>query len=140
MSKDEKDQKGFIVYSSMEEVIKELDDTQVAQLFRGMVDYFINGKDPKFSGILKFVFIPIRQQMDRDAEKYERKCEKMRENANKRWKNANASNGMQMHANDANTNTKTNTDTKTGGNTNTKPPVSGNPSPEEKLYFFADID
>ena len=141
MSKEEeKDQKGFIVYSSIQEVINELDDAQVAQLFRGMVDYFINGKDPKFSGILKFVFIPIRQQMDRDAEKYERKCEKMRENANKRWKNANASNGNQLDANDANTNTKTDANTKTGGDTNTKPPESGDSSPKDKLYFFADID
>lgn len=119
MSKDEKDQKGFIVYSSIQEVLSELDDAQVAQLFRGMVDYFVNGKDPKFSGILKFVFIPIRQQMDRDAEKYERKCEKMRENANKRWKNANASNGNQLDANDANTNTNTDTDTDTNTKTDT---------------------
>ena len=113
-----KDQKGFIVYGDIKAVIDELDDGQVAQLFRGMVEYFINGREPKFSGILKFVFIPIKQQMDRDADKYVQKCEKMRENANKRWNNANASNGNQLHANDANTNTNTNTNTKT--NTTTK--------------------
>ena len=114
-----KDQKGFIVYGDIKAVNDELDDSQVAQLFRGMVEYFINGREPKFSGILKFVFIPIKQQMDRDADKYDKKCEKMRENANKRWQNANASNGNQLHANDANTNTKTNTDTKTDTKTTT---------------------
>ena len=114
-----KEQKGFIVYGDIKAVIDELDDGQVAQLFRGMVEYFINGREPKFSGILKFVFIPIKQQMDRDADKYDKKCEKMRENANKRWQNANASNGNQLHANDANTNTKTNTNTNTKTDTDT---------------------
>lgn len=139
MGKEEKDQKGFIVYSSIQEVLGELDDTQVAQLFRGMVDYFVNGKDPKFSGILKFVFIPIRQQMDRDAEKYERKCEKMRENANKRWGNAKASNGNQLDANDANTKTKTDAETKTGGNTDTEPPESGDSLSPENYIFMKGI-
>ena len=114
-----KDQKGFIVYGDIKAVIDELDDGQVAQLFRGMVGYFTEGREPKFSGILKFVFIPIKQQMDRDADKYDKKCEKMRENANKRWQNANASNGNQLHANDANTNTNTDTDTKKDTDTDT---------------------
>ena len=138
-----KEQKGFIVYGDIQDVISELTDDQVATLFRGMVDYFVDGKDPKFTGILKFVFIPIRQQMDRDAEKYEKKCEKMRENANKRWKNANASNSTQLHANDANTNTNTNTNTNkekdTNTNTNTKPPESGDSLSRENYIFFKDI-
>ena len=123
-----KDQKGFIVYGDIKAVIDELDDGQVAQLFRGMVEYFINGREPKFSGILKFVFIPIKQQMDRDADKYVQKCEKMRENANKRWQNANASNGNQLHANDANTNTKTNTNTNTKTDTKTTTTTNKNAS------------
>lgn len=134
-----KEQRGFIVYGDIQDVLNELTDDQVAQLFRGMVDYFVDGKDPKFTGILKFVFIPIKQQMDRNAEKYEKKCEKMRENANKRWKNANASNGMQSDANDANTNTKTDIDTKTGRDINTKPPESGEPLSRENYIFFKDI-
>lgn len=143
MSDSEKDQKGFIVYSGIKDVLDELDDDQVAQLFRGMVDYFVDGKDPKLTGVLKFVFIPIKQQMDRDAKKYEKKCEKMRENANKRWKNANASNGMQLDANDANINKNTNKNINTGVNTNTKPPESGDPSPDGEpfmdLHFFKGI-
>lgn len=97
-----KDRKGFIVYGDIKEVLKELTDDQVAQLFRGMVNYFVDGKAPKFTGVLKFVWIPIKQHMDRDAEKYDAKCKKMRENANKRWNNANAYNGIQLDANDAN--------------------------------------
>lgn len=116
-----KEQRGFIVYGDIQDVLTELDDQQTAQLFRGMVDYFVSGKDPKFTGVLKFVFIPIKQQMDRNADKYEKKCEKMRENANKRWNNAIASKSNQLDANDANTNTntKTNTDTDTDTKTTT---------------------
>ncbi len=132
-----KDQRGFVVYGDIKEVIDELPDDQVAQLFRGMVNYFVNGKDPKFSGTLKYIFIPIRQQMDRNAEKYEKKCEKMRANANKRWNNTNASNGMQLHANDANT--KTDTDTKTGRDTNTKPHESGDSLSPDDFIFFKDF-
>lgn len=126
-----KEQRGFIVYGDIQDVLTELDDQQTAQLFRGMVDYFVSGKDPKFTGILKFVFIPIKQQMDRNADKYEKKCEKMRSNANKRWtdmqKHAIASKSNQLDANDANTNINTNINTKTDidTNTNTKPPESG---------------
>ena len=114
-----KEQRGFIVYGDIQDVLTELDDQQTAQLFRGMVDYFVSGKDPKFTGILKFVFIPIKQQMDRNADKYEKKCEKMRENANKRWNNAIASKSNQLDANDANTKTNTDTDTKTKTDTDT---------------------
>ena len=114
-----KEQRGFIVYGDIQDVLTELDDQQTAQLFRGMVDYFVSGKDPKFTGVLKFVFIPIKQQMDRNADKYEKKCEKMRENANKRWNNAIASKSNQLDANDANTNTKTKTNTKIKTDTDT---------------------
>lgn len=131
------EQKGFIVYGDIKDVIDELTDDQVALLFRGMVSYFLDGKDPKFTGILKFVFIPIKQQMDRNAEQYERKCEKMRENAKKRWQNTEASNGMQLHANDANTNT--NTDTKTKTETDTMPPESGDSLSPENFIFMKGI-
>ena len=114
-----KEQRGFIVYGDIQDVLTELDDQQTAQLFRGMVDYFVSGKDPKFTGVLKFVFIPIKQQMDRNADKYEKKCEKMRENANKRWNNAIASKSNQLDANDANTKTNTDTDTNTKKDTDT---------------------
>ena len=62
----------FVVYTDIKEILDDLDDKQVASLFRGMVDYRITGKAPKFTGTLKYIFIPIRQQMDRDREKWER--------------------------------------------------------------------
>lgn len=117
-----KEQKGFIVYGDIKAVIDELNDEQVAQLFRGMVDYFMEGKDPKFSGVLKFVWITVRQQMDRDMEKYEKRCERNRENVRKRWdreKDTNVYEPIRSHTNDTNINTNTNTDTKKDTDTTT---------------------
>ena len=116
-----KDQKGFIVYGDTKALADELTDEQLGQLFRGMLNYFVEGKAPKFSGVLKFAFIPIKQQMDRDAIKYDKRCEKNRANANKRWQSdANAYNRMQSDAIDANTNTNTNTNTNKDTDTNTE--------------------
>ena len=117
-----KDQKGFIVYGDIKAVIDEMTDEQVAQLFRGMVDYFTEGRAPKFTGVLKFVWITVQQQMDRDMEKYVEKCERNRANARKRWDaedDANAYGRMRTHAMDANTNTNTDTNTKKDTDTDT---------------------
>ena len=63
----------FVVYTDIKETLDDLSDSEVAALFRGMVDYQVTGEDPKFSGTLKYIFIPIRQQMDRNNTKWERK-------------------------------------------------------------------
>lgn len=135
-----KEQKGFIVYGDIQDVLKELDDEQVAQLFRGMVNYFVDGKAPKFTGVLKFVWIPIKQHMDRDADKYEKRCEKNRENVKKRWERTNEYERIRTYTNDTNINKDKDIDIDKGRDINKKPRKSGDSSPEEKLYFFADID
>lgn len=110
-----KERKGFVIYGDTREVVRRLSDEEAGQLLKGMLDYFVDSREPKFKGVLEFVFIPIKQQMDRDADKYTEKCEKMRENAQKRWQSTNEYKSMQLHANDANT--ITNTITKTITNT-----------------------
>ena len=135
-----KEQKGFIVYGDIQDVLKELDDEQVAQLFRGMVNYFVDGKAPKFTGVLKFVWIPIKQHMDRDAEKYEKRCEKNRENVKKRWERTNEYERIRTNTNDTNINKDKDIDIDKGRDIHKQPPESGDSSPKEKLYFFADID
>ena len=65
MSKD-----SFIVYDGIKDTLDEMTDEEVGKLFRAMVDYHTTGEDPKLKGGLKFAFIPVRQQMDRDDEKW----------------------------------------------------------------------
>lgn len=127
------EQKGFVVYGDIEESLNELTDEQVAKLFRGMVSYFNTGKEPKFSGLMKMVFIPIRQQMDRDTDKYEKKCAKNRESIQKYWDKVKADTNeyerirtntdeyerIPANTNVANTNTNTTTKTKTETETTT---------------------
>lgn len=119
-----KEQKGFVVYGDIEESLDELSDEQVAKLFRGMVNYFNTGKEPKFSGLLKLAFIPIRQQMDRDVDKYEKKCQKNKENIQAYWdkvksekSDTNVYDRIPPNTIATNTNTKTNADTKTEADT-----------------------
>jgi hypothetical protein len=121
------EQKGFVIYGDVRAVVDELTDEQTGKLFKAMIAYFTTGKAPKFDGVLKYVWIPIRQQMDRDKEKYDAKCEKNRAKIQKYWDevkaNTNEYSGIQTYTNatntNTNTNTKTNTDTDTTTNTDT---------------------
>lgn len=108
----------FLVYAAdIKETLDGLTDDQVAALFRGMVDYQITGIAPEFSGVLKFAFIPIRQQMDRDNTKWEqtkakraesgrrggiRSGEVRREKAENEANEASASKSKQTKQNEAN--------------------------------------
>ena len=69
----EEGKKGFIIYTDVKETLDNLSDEDVGKLFRGIVNYEVSGDDPDFSGELKFAFIPIRQQLDRDSAKWEHK-------------------------------------------------------------------
>ena len=133
------EQKGFVVYGDIKETIDAMTDEQVGTFFRGMVEYFLTGEEPCFTDGLRFAWIPIRQQMDRNTEKYEARCEKNRANANKRWNgmqsDANVSDRMQSDANDANTNTNKDTNTKTDTNTNT---MSAETDAESLAIFLLD--
>lgn len=117
------DQKGFVIYGDVRAVVDELNDEQTGKLFKAMIEYFATGKAPKFDGVLKYVWIPIRQQMDRDKQKYDAKCEKNREKIQKYWDsvkgNTNEYNGIPMYTNATNTKTNTNTNTKTNTDTDT---------------------
>lgn len=109
------DKNSFVVYTDIKEIIDDLDDTQVAALFRGMVDYQVTGRVPKFKGSLKYIFIPIRQQMDRNNERWQHTKEVRaiagskggQKSAEKRAKQkqaneANATFGSSVEANQAN--------------------------------------
>ena len=80
MVKEMSERKSFLIYGDIEGVFEELLDEQIGQLMRGILKYFNTGEDPDFGDqILRIVWIPIKQQMDRDMEKYQKRCEKNRE-------------------------------------------------------------
>ena len=106
----------FVVYAEIKETIDELTDEEVGKLFRGMVEYQATGEVPEFTGILKFAFIPVRQQMDRNNSKWQRTRERRaeagrrggvksgesRRNEANEANEANASNEKHDEANEAN--------------------------------------
>lgn len=114
-----KGQKGFVVYGDVQAVVDELNDEQTGKLFKAMINYFATGKAPRFDGILKYVWIPIRQQMDRDKEKYDAKCEKNRQNIKDYWERTKENERIRTNTTATNTKTNTNTDTKTNTDTTT---------------------
>lgn len=85
----------FVLYTAQKEVIDNLSDEDAGKLFKGIFEY-VSGSEPNFNDLLKFVFIPIRQQLDRNAQKYAEIKEKRRI--------AGAKGGKQKLANQANAN------------------------------------
>lgn len=69
----------FILYSKHKEVFDSLTDEQSGQLIKGIFEYVTTGKS-NLSGLLNTVFIPIKQDLDRNNEVYEAVCERNRIN------------------------------------------------------------
>ena len=89
------EKESFILYTEQKEVIDNLTDEDAGKLFKGIFDYAL-GNEPQFNNLLKLVFIPIRQQLERNAKKYAEIKEKRRI--------AGAKGGKQKVANQANAN------------------------------------
>lgn len=64
------DKKSFVVYCDIEENLDRMTDEEVGLLFRSMVHYSNTGEEPELDRLMTFIFTPIRQQMDRDREKW----------------------------------------------------------------------
>ena len=143
----------FIVYADdIKETLDDLNDDQVAALFRGMVDYQITGKAPKFSGVLKFVFVPIRQQMDRNNEKWQQIKEKRAasgrkgginsgkvRNSKKEANEANASSGNPVNSRDSeNAETENEANEAVNVNVNDNVNVKGNVNVSDSLAAVSD--
>lgn len=64
----------FILYTQFSEVIEELTDEQAGQILKALFSYAVSNEEPNFTGVLKFAWIPIRQQIDLNNEKWEKKA------------------------------------------------------------------
>ena len=74
--------KSFILHLDSLDVIDELNDQQIAELFKAIIDYQKTGKT-NLKGLMKVVFIPFKNQFLRDQNKYESKCETNKINGSK---------------------------------------------------------
>lgn len=96
----------FILYTSDYQLIEGLTDEQLGQLTRALFIYARDGKTIKLDPVVRMAFVFIKDKIDRNQTKYQKKCERLRANAQKRWgmqKDANvteACNNIQKHTNE----------------------------------------
>lgn len=88
----------FAAYHSYLKSIEPLNDAERGRLFTACLQYSMTGIEPELHGNERFIFPTIQSQIDRDREKYDRKCEKNRENGT-RGGQANATERKQPEAN-----------------------------------------
>ena len=96
----------FILYTSDYQLIECLTDEQMGQLIRALFLYARDGEQINLDPVVRMAFVFIKDKIDRNTDKYQKKCERLRANAKKRWKekqldnkNTNASNCMQLNTN-----------------------------------------
>lgn len=65
--------KSFLLHIDSLEILDDLDNDQVADLFRA-IKAFQKGEDYDLDKVVKMVFLPFKNQFVRDNEKYEKTC------------------------------------------------------------------
>lgn len=70
------------VFTTLAEVLEEMPDDMAGQLIKAMLAY-AGGKTPDIPPPLRFVWVMIRQQLDRDVAEYEEKAAKLTANGSK---------------------------------------------------------
>lgn len=83
----------FILYTSDYQLIEGLTDEQLGQLTRALFIYARDSEVINLEPVVRMAFVFIKDKIDRNQQKYQKKCERLRANAQKRW-------GMQKDAND----------------------------------------
>lgn len=70
----------FILFIEQEEIFDTLTDKQAGQLIKAIFKYEKNRKTPELDKTVSIAFIPIKQRLDKNYEKYIEKCETNRQN------------------------------------------------------------
>ena len=82
----------FLLYNSMYATIKKIPDEIVGKVIKSIFEYSISKKLPDYyddATVESVLFSLIQNSLDINEKKYFEKCEKNRENINKRWKEKN---------------------------------------------------
>ena len=74
----------FLLEKEQQEVFNNLSNEDAGLLIKGIFEY-VNTGDSKLDGYLKIIFIPIKNEIDKNEEQYSKKCEKRKNAVSKRW-------------------------------------------------------
>lgn len=89
----------FILYLEQKQIFEMLTDEEAGQLIKAIFEYEDTGQTVTLDRSLQIAFLPIKNVLDRNKEKYEKVVERNRKNIEKRWnkedtKNTTGKNGM----------------------------------------------
>lgn len=73
----------FIVYNEWQETFEALSEEDAGKLIKALILYSTTGKTEEMSPLLRLAFIPMRQQLNRDNDKYQRVCDRNRTNGSR---------------------------------------------------------
>lgn len=111
--------KSFLVYYDMIEQLDVLTDVEVGMLFRAVILFAKEGVIPTFDDkALTVLFLGMKSQIERDAQRYQERCNKNRNAANNRWRKDNIISSQQTKT-DANACNRMQTDADTDIDTDT---------------------
>jgi hypothetical protein len=71
------------MYQSYRDIFKLLSNEKVGQLVKDMMQYAEDGTAPEYGDELIYLWPVFQSQMDRDMEKYDKRCQLNRENGKK---------------------------------------------------------
>lgn len=78
--------KSFVLYHDFRNWFSLLTDEELGRLLRAIFDYEMNKTLPEnLNEKEQIAFLMVRDTLDRDREKYERVCNRNKENARVRW-------------------------------------------------------
>ena len=94
----------FILYASDYQLIEGLTDEQLGQLTRALFIYARDGEVINLEPVVRMAFVFIKDKIDRNQAKYQKKCERNRENIRKRWNKSNTNDTKENERIQKNTN------------------------------------
>ena len=82
-----KEKNNFLIYHDSYTIIEELTIQERGELFTSLYHYSMYGEIPEYESrsLLSLAFKSIRTAIDISNKRYQEKCEKNSESANKRW-------------------------------------------------------
>lgn len=124
----------FLLKKSQKEVFEQLTDEEAGKLIKGIFQYATTGEN-KLEGYLNIIFIPIRNEIDKNEERYIKVCERNKKNIEKRWDTKNTTGKSGIPNDTKNTDNHNHIHLENKSNSN-----RGMGEEEEKKETFKDTD
>ena len=124
----------FLLKKSQKEVFEQLTDEEAGKLIKGIFQYATTGEN-KLEGYLNIIFIPIKNEIDKNEERYIKVCERNKKNIEKRWYTKNTTGKFGIPNDTKNTDNHNHIHLENKSNSN-----RGMGEEEEKKETFKDTD